>query len=155
MEYVWAILLITGLISRTRIAIVQHACELARHRFDIVVEVCIPGVHVLGHSLSLHSPTPPTETLESFLQARYAGKYGASTRGNIGGIIGAVAGATPIFAPLLSRTGALMGALGGAYLGCLIRLPGENARRTRPKHSWQQSLSLGFTVKTAIAFGQR
>lgn len=91
------------------------------------------------------------EALEFILQAKFAGRYGASTRGNVGGIIGAIAGA--IFgAPFFLGLGALIGALGGAYLGCLLaEMPG----RTRPdalraaKGAFVGK-ALGFTVKTAI-----
>ncbi|MBC18132.1 MAG: hypothetical protein CL942_13900 [Desulfovibrio sp.] len=91
------------------------------------------------------------EVMEFFLQARYAGRYGASNRGNVGGIIGAIAGA--IFgAPFFFGLGALLGALGGAYAGCLLaEMPG----RTRPEAMRAAKgafvgKALGFTMKIAI-----
>jgi len=151
MEYVWSILAILLLC----LSQVLQIFSLPANWVGLAIIAAWKFIFPLSMSwtfvLVLTVLAGAAEALEIILQAKCAGRFGASRRGNIGGIIGAIAGA--IFgAPFFLGLGALMGALGGAYLGCLIaELPG----RTRPEAFLAakgafMGKALGFTVKTAI-----
>nr|WP_321257805.1 DUF456 domain-containing protein [uncultured Pseudodesulfovibrio sp.] len=151
MEYVWAIFLILGLMFSQVLQLFSLPANWIAIALVSLWKYIYPDSMTWDFVIIISVVAAVAETLEFFLQARYAGKYGASTRGNIGGIIGAVAGA--IFgAPFFLGLGALIGALSGAYLGCLIaEMPG----RSRPEALMAAKgafvgKALGFTVKTAI-----
>ncbi len=151
MEYVWAILTILGLLLLQPLQLFSMPANWLAIGLVAIWRWIYPESMTWNFILILGVMAAIAEGLEFFLQARYAGKYGASARGNVGGILGAVAGA--IFgAPFFLGIGALVGALGGAWLGCLVaEMPG----RTRPEALRAAKGSfvgkaLGFTVKTAI-----
>lgn len=151
MEYVWATLLIFGLFFSQVLQLFSMPANWLALGLVALWKWVYPESMAWDFILILGVIAAVAEGLEFFLQARYAGRYGASTLGNIGGIIGAIFGA--IFgAPFFLGLGALLGALGGAYLGCLVV---ELIRNTRDK-AFQAAKgaffgkALGFTVKTAI-----
>jgi hypothetical protein len=151
MEYVWAILLILGLCLSQVLQIFSMPANWVAIGLVALWKLVYPASMEWSFVLVLVVVAGIAEALEFILQARCAGRYGASTRGNVGGIIGAVAGA--IFgAPFFLGLGALMGALGGAWLGCLVaELPGRS--RDEAMHAAKGAFvgkALGFTVKTAI-----
>ena len=151
MDYVWAILLILGLCLSQVLQIFSMPANWVAIGLVALWKLVYPASMEWNFVVILAIVAGVAEGLEFFLQARCAGKYGASTRGNVGGIIGAIAGA--IFgAPFFLGLGALIGALGGAWLGCLVaELPGRS--RDEAMHAAKGAFvgkALGFTVKTAI-----
>lgn len=149
--YLWAVLLICGLILSQILQLFSMPANWVAIAFIAFWKWLYPESMTWNYVLFLIVLAGLAEGLEFFLQARYAGKYGASTRGNIGGIIGAIAGA--IFgAPFFLGLGAVLGALGGAYLGCLIaEIPGKSKQEAM--HAAKGAFvgkALGFTIKTAI-----
>jgi hypothetical protein len=151
MEYVWASLFILLLCFSQVLQLFSMPANWVALGLIALWKYIYPESMTWNFVMVMGVLAALAEGLEFFLQARYAGKYGASTRGNIGGIIGAVAGA--IFgAPFFLGLGALLGALAGAYLGCLVaEMPG----RSRPEAMLAAKgafvgKALGFTVKTAI-----
>lgn len=151
MEYVWAIMTIVGLLFSQVLQIFSMPANWLAIGLVTLWKFLYPEAMSWNFIIVLGVIAAAAEALEFFLQARYAGKYGASTRGNVGGIIGAVAGA--IFgAPFFLGIGALIGALCGAYLGCLIaEMPGRSKPEAfRAAKGAFVGKALGFTVKTAI-----
>lgn len=151
MEYVWAILLILGLCLSQVLQLFSLPANWVAIGLVSLWKLLYPASMDWSFVIILAVIAGVAEALEFILQARYAGKYGASTRGNIGGIVGAIAGA--IFgAPFFLGLGALIGALGGAWLGCLVaEMPGRS--RDEAFHAAKGAFvgkALGFTVKTAI-----
>jgi len=151
MEYVWAILCILGLCLSQALQLFS----LPANWLALIIIALWKWLHPASMSwtfvIVLAVLAAVAEGLEFFLQARFAGRYGASTRGNIGGIVGAIVGA--IFgAPFFLGLGALMGALGGAWLGCLVaEMPGRSKDEAlRAAKGAFMGKALGFTVKTAI-----
>lgn len=149
--YVWAILTILGLCFSQLLQLFSMPANWVAMGLIALWKYIYPESMSWDFVITLGVIAAVAEALEFILQAKFAGRYGASTRGNIGGIIGAIAGA--IFgAPFFLGLGALFGALGGAYLGCLIaEMPG----RSRPEAMLAakgafMGKALGFTVKTAI-----
>ena len=117
--YLWAVLFILGLCLSQVLQLFSMPANWVALALIAVWKLIYPESMHWDYVLVMAVLAAVAEGLEFFLQARYAGKFGASTRGNIGGIIGAIAGA--IFgAPFFLGLGALLGALGGAYLGCLL-----------------------------------
>jgi len=151
MEYVWASLLILGLFFSQVLQLFSMPANWVALGLVALWKWIYPESMEWDFVAILAVVAAIAEGLEFFLQARYAGKYGASTLGNIGGIAGAIFGA--IFgAPFFLGLGALIGALGGAYLGCLAV---ELTRNTRDQAFLAAKgaffgKALGFTVKTAI-----
>ncbi len=114
--YLWAVLLICGLILSQILQLFSMPANWVAIAFIAFWKWLYPESMTWNYVLFLIVLAGLAEGLEFFLQARYAGKYGASTRGNIGGIIGAIAGA--IFgAPFFLGLGAVLGALGGEQAG--------------------------------------
>lgn len=149
--YVWAALLILGLCFSQVLQLFSMPANWVALGLVALWKVIYPASMSWNFVIILAVVAGIAEVLEFFLQARYAGKYGASTRGNVGGIIGAIAGA--IFgAPFFLGLGALLGALGGAYLGCLVaEMPGRSRPDAlRAAKGAFVGKALGFTVKTAI-----
>ncbi|NDV19326.1 DUF456 family protein [Pseudodesulfovibrio sp. JC047] len=151
MDYVWAVFLILSLIVTQALQLFSLPANWIAIALISLWKYIYPDSMTWTFVAVIAIIAAVAEALEFILQARYAGKYGASTRGTVGGIIGAIAGA--IFgAPFFLGLGALIGALGGAYLGCLIaEMPG----RSRPEALLAAKgafvgKALGFTVKTAI-----
>lgn len=149
--YIWAVMFIVALGFSQVLQLFSMPANWVALGLVTVWKLIYPEAMSWNFVIILAVVAGVAEALEFFLQARYAGKYGASTRGNVGGIIGAIAGA--IFgAPFFLGLGALFGALGGAYLGCLLaELPG----RSRPEAMLAAKgafvgKALGFTLKTAI-----
>ncbi|QJB54959.1 DUF456 domain-containing protein [Pseudodesulfovibrio sp. zrk46] len=149
--YLWAVLLILGLAFSQVLQLFSMPANWVALALIALWKYIYPESMTWNYVIILAVVAGIAEVLEFFLQARYAGKYGASTRGNIGGIIGAIAGA--IFgAPFFLGLGALFGALGGAYFGCLIaEMPGRSRDEAMlaAKGAFVGK-ALGFTVKTAI-----
>ena len=151
MEYLWAALTILGLLFSQVLQLFSMPANWLAIGLVTVWKWIYPESMSWNFIITIGVIAAVAEGLEFFLQARYAGKYGASTRGNVGGIIGAIAGA--IFgAPFFLGLGALIGALGGAYLGCLIaEMPGRSRPEAfRAAKGAFVGKALGFTVKTAI-----
>ena len=151
MEYVWAILIILGLLFSQVLQLFSMPANWVAIGLVALWKFLYPEAMTWNFVITIGVIAAAAEGLELFLQARYAGKYGASTRGNVGGIIGAIAGA--IFgAPFFLGLGALIGALCGAYLGCLIaEMPGRNKTDAfRAAKGAFVGKALGFTLKTAI-----
>ncbi len=151
MEYVWAILLIFGLCISQVLQLFSMPANWVALGLVALWKYLYPASMDWNFVIILAVVAGAAEALEFGLQAWGAGRYGASTRGNVGGIIGAITGA--IFgAPFFLGLGALIGALGGAYLGCFVaELPG----RTKPEALRAAKgafvgKALGFTVKTAL-----
>ncbi|MBG0789184.1 MAG: DUF456 domain-containing protein [Desulfovibrionaceae bacterium] len=151
MEYVWAVLTILGLLFSQVLQLFSMPANWVAIGLVALWKFLYPESMTWNFVIVIGVTAAVAEGLEFFLQARYAGKYGASTRGNVGGIIGAIAGA--IFgAPFFLGMGALVGALGGAYLGCLIaEMPGRaKAEAFRAAKGAFMGKALGFTIKTAL-----
>lgn len=151
MEYVWAILLILGLGLSQILQLFSMPANWVAIGLVSLWRYVYPESMSWNFVIMLAVIAGVAEVLEFGLQAWGAGRYGASTRGNVGGIIGAIAGA--IFgAPFFLGLGALMGALGGAYLGCLIaEMPGRSRPEAlRAAKGAFVGKALGFTVKIAI-----
>lgn len=151
MEYVWAILTIFALLFSQILQLFSMPANWLALGLVALWKWMYPESMTWDFVVIIGVIAAVAEGLEFFLQARYAGKYGASTRGNIGGIVGAIAGA--IFgAPFFLGIGALIGALGGAYLGCLIaEMPGRSRPEAfRAAKGAFVGKALGFTIKTAI-----
>ncbi len=149
--YLWAILLIFGLCFSQVLQLFSMPANWVAIGLVSLWKYIYPESMEWSFVITLAVIAAIAEALEFGLQAWGAGRYGASTRGNVGGIIGAIAGA--IFgAPFFLGLGALVGALGGAYLGCLIaELPGKNrADAMQAAKGAFVGKALGFTVKTAI-----
>ncbi|MBI9081517.1 MAG: DUF456 domain-containing protein [Pseudodesulfovibrio sp.] len=151
MEYVWATFLILGLMTSQVLQLFSGPANWIALALVALWKWLYPESMEWNFVIILAIIAGVAEVLEFGLQTWGAGRYGASTRGNIGGIIGAIAGA--IFgASFLLGLGALVGALGGAYLGCLIaEMPGRS--RSEAFHAAKGAFigkALGFTVKTAI-----
>ncbi|MDC0335750.1 DUF456 domain-containing protein [Pseudodesulfovibrio sp.] len=151
MVYIWAVLLILGLCISQVLQIFSMPANWVAIGLVAIWKYIYPESMEWNFVIILMVVAGLAEVLEFGLQAWGAGRYGASTRGNVGGIIGAVAGA--IFgAPFFLGLGALLGALGGAWLGCLIaELPGKS--RPDAMQAAKGAFvgkALGFTVKTAI-----
>ncbi|MGE4421039.1 MAG: DUF456 domain-containing protein [Pseudodesulfovibrio sp.] len=151
MVYVWAVLLILGLMLSQVLQIFSMPANWVALALVALWKYIYPESMTWNFVLVFAVAAAAGEALEFGLQAWGAGRYGASVRGNVGGIVGAIAGA--IFgAPFFLGLGALAGALGGAWLGCFIaEMPG----RTRPEAMRAAKgafvgKALGFTVKTAI-----
>ncbi|SOB58108.1 conserved membrane protein of unknown function [Pseudodesulfovibrio profundus] len=149
--YLWAVLLILGLCLSQVLQLFSMPANWVALGLVVLWKIAYPLSMTWTFILVLTIMATLAEVMEFFLQARYAGRYGASNRGNVGGIIGAIAGA--IFgAPFFFGLGALLGALGGAYAGCLLaEMPG----RTRPEAMRAAKgafvgKALGFTMKIAI-----
>ncbi|BDQ33141.1 DUF456 domain-containing protein [Pseudodesulfovibrio portus] len=151
MEYVWAILTILGLLFSQVLQLFSMPANWVAIGLVSLWKYLYPESMTWNFIIILAVIAAVAEGLEFFLQARYAGKYGASTRGNVGGIIGAIAGAV-FGASFLLGVGAIIGALGGAYLGCLIaEMPGRSRPEAfRAAKGAFVGKALGFTVKTAI-----
>jgi len=151
MEYVWASLIILLLCFSQVLQLFSVPANWVALGLIALWKYIYPESMTWDFVLIMGALATIAEGLEFFLQTRYAGKYGASTRGNIGGVIGAIAGA--IFgAPFFLGLGALVGALGGAYAGCLVaEMPGRTREEAMlaAKGSFVGK-ALGFTVKTAI-----
>ena len=151
MEYVWAILIILGLLFSQLLQLFSMPANWVAIGLVALWKFLYPEAMTWDFVVTIGVIAAVAEGLEFFLQTRYAGKYGASTRGNVGGIIGAIAGA--IFgAPFFLGLGALIGALCGAYLGCLIaEMPGRTkADAFRAAKGAFVGKALGFTLKTAV-----
>ncbi|MCJ2164282.1 MULTISPECIES: DUF456 domain-containing protein [unclassified Pseudodesulfovibrio] len=151
MEYVWAILLIIGLAFSQVLQIFSLPANWVALGLVSLWKYVYPESMEWSFIIGMAVVAVVAEVLEFGLQAWGAGRYGASTRGNVGGIIGAIAGA--IFgASFLFGLGALIGALGGAYLGCLVaEMPGRSKSEAfRAAKGAFVGKALGFTVKTAI-----
>lgn len=151
MEYVWAILVIFGLAASQVLQLFSMPANWVALGLVALWKSIYPESMTWNFVIILAVVAALAEALEFGLQAWGAGRYGASTRGNIGGIIGAIAGA--IFgAPFFLGLGALVGALGGAYLGCLIaEMPGRSKNEAfQAAKGAFVGKALGFTVKTAI-----
>lgn len=149
--YVWAILTILGLCFSQILQLFSMPANWLALGLVAMWKFIYPGSMSWDFVLILGVLSAVAEGLEFILQAQYAGRYGASTRGNIGGIVGAIAGA--IFgAPFFLGLGALAGALGGAWLGCLLaEMPGRTRQDAmRAAKGSFVGKALGFTVKTAI-----
>ena len=149
--YLWAVLLILGLCLSQVLQLFSMPANWVALGLVALWKAIYPESMEWNFVIIMAVIAGIAEALEFILQARYAGKYGASTRGNVGGIIGAIAGA--IFgAPFFLGLGALIGALGGAYLGCLVaEMPGRSKQEAL--HAAKGAFvgkALGFTVKTAI-----
>jgi uncharacterized protein len=151
MEYVWAILTILGLLFSQVLQIFSMPANWVAIGLISLWKYLYPESMTWTFIIILAVVAAVAEGLEFFLQARYAGKYGASTRGNVGGIIGAIAGAV-FGAAFLLGVGAIFGALGGAYLGCLVaEMPGRSKPEAfRAAKGAFVGKALGFTVKIAI-----
>ncbi|QGY40605.1 DUF456 family protein [Pseudodesulfovibrio cashew] len=151
MEYVWAVLVILLLCLSQVLQLFSMPANWLALGLIALWRYLYPESMSWNYVIIMGVVAGIAEAMEFILQARYAGKYGASRRGNIGGIIGAVAGA--IFgAPFFLGVGALLGALGGAWLGCFIA---ESPGRSRPEAMLAAKgafvgKALGFTLKTAI-----
>ncbi|BCS87708.1 DUF456 domain-containing protein [Pseudodesulfovibrio sediminis] len=151
MEYVWASLLILGLFLSQVLQLFSMPANWGALALVTLWKVLYPESMAWSFVITMAVIAAVAEGLEFFLQAHYAGRYGASTLGNIGGIVGAIAGA--IFGmPFFLGLGALIGALAGAYLGCLVV---ELTRKTREQAFTAAKgaffgKALGFTVKTSI-----
>jgi len=151
MEYVWASLLILGLAASQLLQIFSGPANWITLALVALWKYISPETMSWHFVIILAVMAAGAEALEFGLQAWGAGRYGATTRGNVGGIIGAIAGA--IFgAPFLLGIGALIGALGGAYLGCLVaEMPGRSRSEAfQAAKGAFVGKALGFTVKTAI-----
>lgn len=151
MEYVWALLLILGLMLSQVLQIFSMPANWVALALIALWKYIYPASMDWSFVIIMGVLAALAEALEFGLQAWGAGRYGASTRGNVGGIIGAIAGA--IFgAPFFLGLGALLGALGGAYLGCLVaEMPGRSRDEAfRAAKGAFVGKALGFTVKTAI-----
>ncbi len=151
MEYIWAILLIFGLAVSQVLQLFSGPANWLVLCLVALWKWLYPESMEWSFVIILAIIAGAAEILEFGLQAWGAGRYGATTRGNIGGIIGAIAGA--IFgAPFLLGLGALIGALGGAYLGCLLlEMPGRSRSEAfQAAKGAFVGKALGFTVKTAI-----
>ncbi|WP_419784819.1 DUF456 domain-containing protein [Pseudodesulfovibrio sp.] len=151
MDYVWAILCILLLCLSQTLQLFSLPANWVALALIALWKLIYPASMSWTYVIILVVLAAIAEGLEFFLQARFAGRYGASTRGNIGGIVGAIVGA--IFgAPFFLGLGALLGALGGAWLGCLLAemtcRSGTDALRAA-KGAFMGK-ALGFTVKTAI-----
>lgn len=149
--YVWAILFILLLCIAQVLQLFSMPANWVALALVALWKVLYPASMTWNFILIMLVLAGLAEGLEFFLQARYAGRYGATTRGNVGGIIGAIAGA--IFgAPFFLGLGALVGALGGAWVGCLIgELPGRSRQEAmRAAKGSFVGKALGFTVKIAI-----
>lgn len=151
MEYVWAILTILGLLFSQVLQLFSMPANWLAIGLVALWKYLYPTSMTWNFIVILGVVAAVAEGLEFFLQARYAGKYGASARGNVGGIIGAIAGAV-FGAPFFLGVGAILGALGGAYLGCLVaEMPGRSRPEAfRAAKGAFVGKALGFTVKTAI-----
>lgn len=149
--YVWAILAILGLCFSQIFQLFSMPANWLALALVAIWKLIYPESMSWNFVVILAVLAAVAEGLEFILQAQYAGRYGASTRGNIGGIIGAIAGAI-ISAPFFLGLGALVGALAGAWLGCLIaELPGRTRKDAlRAAKGSFVGKALGFTVKTAI-----
>ncbi|XXJ20262.1 DUF456 domain-containing protein [Desulfovibrio caledoniensis] len=151
MEYVWAVLLILGLMLSQVLQIFSLPANWVALGLVTLWKYVYPESMTWNFVIVFGVAAAAGEALEFGMQAWGAGRYGASARGNVGGIVGAVAGA--IFgAPFFLGLGALIGALAGAWLGCFIA---ETPGRTRPEAMRAAKgafvgKALGFTVKTAI-----
>ncbi len=151
MEYVWATILISCLCFSQVLQLFSLPANWVALGLVALWKYLYPASMEWNFVIVLAVVAALAEALEFGLQAWGAGRYGASTRGNLGGIIGAIAGA--IFgAPFFLGLGALLGALGGAYLGCLIaEMPGRSKPEAfRAAKGAFVGKALGFTVKTAI-----
>ncbi|WP_319584464.1 DUF456 family protein [uncultured Pseudodesulfovibrio sp.] len=151
MVYVWAILLILGLMLSQLLQIFSLPANWVALALVALWKYIYPESMTWNFVIFFAVAAAAGEAMEFGMQAWGAGRYGASARGNVGGIIGAIAGA--IFgAPFFFGLGALLGALGGAWLGCFIA---ETPGRTRPEALRAAKgafvgKALGFTLKTAI-----
>jgi len=151
MEYVWAVLLILGLMLSQLLQILSLPANWLALALVALWKYVYPESMTWNFVIVFAVAAAAGEVMEFGMQAWGAGRYGASARGNVGGIVGAIAGA--IFgAPFFLGLGALVGALGGAWLGCFIA---ETPGRTRPEAMRAAKgafvgKALGFTVKTAI-----
>lgn len=151
MEYVWASLIILLLCLSQVLQLFSLPANWIALGLTALWKYLYPESMTWNFVLVMAVLAGLAEALEFFLQARYAGKYGASTRGNVGGIVGAIAGAI-LGAPFFLGLGALVGALGGAYVGCLVaEMPGRSKEEAmRAAKGSFVGKALGFTVKTAI-----
>lgn len=149
--YLWAVLFILGLCLSQVLQLFSMPANWVALALITVWKLIYPESMAWDYVLGMTVLAVIAEGLEFFLQARYAGRYGASNRGNIGGIIGAIVGAI-LGAPFFLGLGAIMGALAGAYFGCLIaEMPGRSrAEAMRAAKGSFVGKALGFTVKTAI-----
>jgi uncharacterized protein YqgC (DUF456 family) len=149
--YLWAVLLILGLCLSQILQLFSMPANWVALGLITLWKTLYPESMSWNFVIVMAAFAGIAEFLEFFLQAGYAGRYGASTRGNIGGIIGAIAGAL-FGATFLLGFGALLGALGGAYIGCLVaEMPGRSrAEAFRAARGAFMGKALGFTVKTAI-----
>jgi hypothetical protein len=151
MEYVWAVLLILGLMLSQVLQIFSLPANWVALALVALWKYIYPASMTWQFIIFFAAAAAVGEVLEFAMQAWGAGRYGASARGNVGGIVGAVAGA--IFgASFFFGLGALVGALAGAWLGCFLA---ETPGRTRPEALRAAKgafvgKALGFTVKTAI-----
>jgi len=151
MEYVWATFIIFGLAISQVLQLFSGPANWVALGLVALWKWLYPESMDWNFVIILAVIAGIAEALEFGLQAWGAGRYGATTRGNIGGIIGAILGA--IFgAPFLFGLGALIGALSGAYLGCLIvEMPGRSkAEAFQAAKGAFVGKALGFTMKTAI-----
>ena len=149
--YVWSVLLILGLCLSQVLQLFSLPANWIALGLAALWKYAYPESMSWEFIIAMAALAAIAEVLEFFLQARYAGRYGASTRGNVGGIIGAVVGAI-VLAPFLLGLGALIGALGGAWLGCYVaEMPGRSKEEAlRAAKGSFVGKALGFTVKTAI-----
>ncbi len=151
MEYIWATLIIFGLLVSQVLQLFSAPANWVAVGLVAFWKWLYPESMGWDFVILIAAIAGIAEALEFGLQIWGAGRYGATTRGNIGGIIGAIAGA--IFgAPFLLGLGALIGALSGAYLGCLIvEMPGRsNAEAFQAAKGAFVGKALGFTIKIAI-----
>lgn len=151
MVYLWAVLLILGLALSQLLQLFSMPANWVALGLVALWKYVYPESMTWNFIIAMGVIAGVAEVFEFGLQAWGAGRYGASTRGNVGGIVGAIAGA--IFgAPFFLGLGALAGALGGAWLGCLIaEMPGRTkAEAFRAAKGAFVGKALGFTFKTAI-----
>lgn len=149
--YLWAVLLILGLCLSQVLQLFSMPANWLALVMVAAWKLIYPESMSWNFLLVMTVLAGVAEALEFILQVRYAGRYGATNRGNVGGIIGAILGA--IFgAPFFLGLGALVGALGGAWLGCLIaEMPGRSrAEALRAAKGSFVGKAFGFTIKTAI-----
>lgn len=149
--YIWAVLLILGLCLSQVLQIFSLPANWLALGLVALWKFLNPESMGWSFVVTMAVLAILAEFLEFGLQTWGAGRYGASTRGNVGGIIGAIVGAI-LGASFLLGLGALLGALAGAYLGCLIA---ESPGRSRPEAMRAAKgafvgKALGFTMKTAI-----
>lgn len=149
--YVWAILLILGLCLSQVLQLFSMPANWLALVLIALWKYAYPESMSWTYVLVMLGIAAVAEALEFILQIKYAGRYGASSRGNVGGIIGAIVGAI-VGAPFFLGLGAILGALGGAWLGCLIaEMPGRSRPEAfRAAKGAFMGKALGFTVKTAI-----